>query len=35
VLLLLAYQLTPLGSWLNNTSLQITYEMFQMTRVLL
>jgi len=35
VLLLLAYQFTPLGSWMNNTSLRITYEMFQLTRALL
>jgi Zn-dependent protease len=35
ILLLLAYQFTPLGSWMNNTSLRITYEMFQLTRVLL
>jgi hypothetical protein len=35
VLLLLAYQLTPLGSWINGTSLTITYEMFQVTRALI
>jgi len=34
VLLLLAYQFTPIGTWINNTSLRITYEMFQLTRVL-
>jgi Zn-dependent protease len=35
VLLLLAYQFTPLGSWINGTSLKITYDMFQVTRFLL
>jgi Zn-dependent protease len=34
VLLLLAYQFTPIGTWINNTSLTITYEMFQLTRIL-
>jgi Zn-dependent protease len=35
VLLLLAYQFTPLGNWINYTSLVITSQMFQMTRVLI
>jgi Zn-dependent protease len=35
VLLLLAYQFTPLANWINGTSLRITYDMFQVTRFLL
>jgi Zn-dependent protease len=34
VLLLLAYQLTPLGAWINNASSQITYDMYQAVRFL-
>ncbi len=34
VLLILAFYYTPLGSWINNTSLQITAAMFQLTLVL-
>ena len=35
ILLLLAFYYTPLGTWINYTSLTITSEMFQLTRVLL
>jgi Zn-dependent protease len=35
VLLILAFYYTGLGSWINNTSLQITSGMFQLMRVLL
>jgi Zn-dependent protease len=35
VLLLLAYQFTPLGNWINYTSLLITTELFQLTRALI
>ena len=35
VLLLLAFQFTQLGNWINYTSLVITSELFQLTRVLI
>jgi len=35
VLLLLAYQFTRLGTWLNGASLQVTYDMFRLTRGLI
>jgi Zn-dependent protease len=33
VLLIVAFQITPLGAWINQTSLLITYDMFQFVRV--
>ncbi len=35
ILLLVAFQITPLGRWISNISLLTTYEMFQLVRAVL